>query len=190
MSDSADAAEEAAPKAKNNKLLPIIVIGNTLLLGGVAFLALKRPSAPAAAASKESSEGHEEKEGKHEEAAKEKEAPAEEHGGGEGEHAAGPGGFSARFEGLVVQVHAEDADRYAHLTFEIETHNEGDKKAVEARSARIRDAVITYLSDRAEDDLRGSTGIQQMKETIMKRVDEIVPGKRARGIFITDFIIQ
>lgn len=188
MSDSADAADEVAPKTKSNKLLPIIVIGNTLLLGGVAFLALKRPSAPAAAASKESSaEGHEEKESKHEEA---KEKPAEEHGGGEGEHAAGPGGFSARFEGLVVQVHAEDADRYAHLTFEIETSNEGDKKAVEARSARIRDAVITYLSDRAEDDLRGSTGISQMKETIMKRVDEIVPGKRARGVFITDFIIQ
>jgi len=188
MSDSADSHDEAAaPKAKN-KLLPIVVIGNTLLLGGVAFLALKRPSAPAAAASaKEEGSGHEEKK----EEKKEEHGEKEEHGGGEGEHgAAASAGFSARFEGLVVQVHAEDQDRYAHLTFEIETSSENDKKMVEARSSRIRDAVITYLSDRAEDDLRGSTGIQQMKETIVKRVDEIVPGKRARGIFITDFIIQ
>jgi len=187
MSDSADAGDDdATPKPKKNKLLPMIVIGNTLLLAGVAFVALKRPSSSAAA--KESGESHEEKkEASHEE--EKKEEPAAE-GHGEGEHAGPAGGFSARFEGLVVQVHAEDSDRYAHLTFEIETANESDKKAVEARSSRIRDAVITYLSDRAEDDLRGSTGIQQMKETIMKRVDEIVPGKRSRGIFITDFIIQ
>jgi len=55
---------------------------------------------------------------------------------------------------------------------------------------RIRDAVIGYLSDRTEDELRGSEGLAQMKSALAKKIDEIVPGHRVRGLFTTEFIIQ
>ena len=55
---------------------------------------------------------------------------------------------------------------------------------------RIRDGVIGYLADRNEDELRGSEGLTQMKEALAKKLDEIVPGHRVHGLFITEFIIQ
>jgi flagellar FliL protein len=95
-----------------------------------------------------------------------------------------------RLDGFIVQVRSADGDRYAHLTVEVEVGSEGDKKAFESRMPRIRDAVIGYLSDRTEDELRGSEGLTQMKDALVKKIDEIVPGHRVRGLFTTEFIIQ
>lgn len=177
-----NAAAPAAPAAKTNKLLPLIVVLNTLLLAGVLVFVMKRPAAQAAG-----------------DAAKPAAAAAGEHG----EH--GEGGASGsdhgdketdqlgpilRLDNFIVQVRTTEGDRYAHLTIEVEVRNELDKKAFETRMPRIRDAVIGYLSDRTEDDLRGSEGLAQLKEALAKKMDELVPGRRTRGLFITEFIIQ
>jgi flagellar basal body-associated protein FliL len=95
-----------------------------------------------------------------------------------------------RFENFIVQVRATEGDRYAHMTIEVEVAAETDKKAFETRMPRIRDAVIGYLADRSEDELRGSEGLGQVKEALTKKLDEIVPGHRVRGLFVTEFIIQ
>ena len=89
-----------------------------------------------------------------------------------------------------MSVRATEGDRYAHMTVEVEIGSEGDKRSFETRLPRIRDAVISYLSDRTEDELRGSEGLGQMKEALTKKLDEIVPGHRVRGLFITEFLIQ
>jgi flagellar FliL protein len=89
-----------------------------------------------------------------------------------------------------VQVRSVEGDRYAHITIEVELGSEGDKKWLESRMPRIRDSVIAYLSDRTEDELRGSEGLAQMKTALAKKIDEVVPGHRVRGLFTTEFIIQ
>ena len=178
--------EVAAPKAGTNKILPIILVVNTLLMTGVLIFVMKRPSAQAAGGASKEHGAETAKEGEHGES---KEKPAEEHGAsGEG-HGEGPGP-SMRLDNFIVQVRALEGDRYAHMTIELELGSEVDKKAFESRMPRIRDGVIGYLADRNEDELRGSEGLTQMKEALAKKLDEIVPGHRVRGLFITEFIIQ
>ncbi|MEO5767376.1 MAG: flagellar basal body-associated FliL family protein [Polyangia bacterium] len=185
--DEDNVPEAPAPKSASNKILPIILVVNTLLMTGVLIFVMKRPSAQAAGGGKE-----------HAAEGKEHEEPAKKEGGeghGEsGEHgAAAPGdgpGPSMRLDNFIVQVRAPEGDRYAHMTLEVEIGTEADKKAFESRMPRIRDGVIGYLADRNEDELRGSEGLTQMKEALVKKLDEIVPGHRVHGLFITEFIIQ
>ncbi|MCG5055552.1 MAG: flagellar basal body-associated FliL family protein [Myxococcales bacterium] len=176
--DKGDEAEAAAPKSK---LVPALLVLNTLLVGGVlAFTMLKKPPAPAAPAPAAAAEGHgeEKAEGEHGEAVE---------GGG-----AKPGGLGpiVALENFVVQLRAVDSEKYAHITIEIELGAEKDKDLVANYMPRIRDNVIGYLADRTADELRGSEGMGAVKEEVLQRLQEIVPGRRIRNVYVTSFIVQ
>jgi flagellar FliL protein len=187
MSDEPEnAAEPAAPAAGKSKALPILLVINTLLLTGVLIFVMKRPAAQAHGApeGKAAAEGG----GEHSEHGEGK----EEKGGGEhggAEEAGGPGP-TIRFDNFTVQLKSLDVDRYAHLGLEIEVADEATKGKVERKVAPIRDLILSYLSDRTPDELRGSDGLKQMKEALIKELEEMVPGHRIRALYITDFIIQ
>jgi flagellar protein FliL len=168
------------PVAKgNSKILPIILVVNTLLMVGVLVFVMKKPDAQAAPGAKE-----------HSAAAKEHGGSAEKTEGGEHPGEGEGPGPSLRLDNFTVQIRAPEGDRYAHMTLEIEVAVDADKRPFETRMPHIRDAVIGYLADRSEDELRGSEGLGQVKQALIKKVDEIVPGHRIRGLFITEFIIQ
>ena len=177
----ADADENVAPVAEvasnKNKILPIILVLNTLLLTGVLIFVMKRP-----AAAPHAGEGKEKEE-------KTEAAPAGDHAPGKGgpEAALGP---MTRFDNFTVQLKSADVDRYARLSLELEAPNDLSKAAIEKRVPPIRDAVLGYLTDRTAEELRGSDGLKQVKEQLLHKLEEIVPGKHIKSIFITDFIIQ
>jgi flagellar FliL protein len=177
MSDEDESAAEPAAAAGKSKVLPLLLVINTLLLTGVLIFVMKRPAAHAAP------------EGKGAEA-----APAAEEKG-EGAHAAAPAdgvgtGPTVRFDNFTVQLKVLDVDRYAHLSIEVEVADDLAKGVFEKRVAPIRDAILSYLSDRTPEELRGSEGLKAAKEALIKQLDEIVPGHRVRALYITDFIIQ
>ena len=193
MSDDAEGAAEVVPPKSGSKVLPILLVVNTLLVTGVLIFVMKRPSAQAAPAKGEHAEKAEKSE--HGEKAEksehgEKGEAKGEHGGGEGEHDSDAPGPAVHLDAFIVQVRSAEGDRYVHITFDIEVGSEGDKKALEARMARVRDAIIGYLSDRTEDELRGSEGLTQVKAAVIKKIEELVPGRRIKGLFTTEFIIQ
>jgi flagellar basal body-associated protein FliL len=178
MSDETE-TEKAAPekpKGGGSKLLPVMLIMNTALIGGVLFFVMKKPSA-AVSAHGEKAEGEGEEKG-------------------EGEHGEpGKGGFTApgpilKLENFVIQLKTVDTDRYVRLAFDLEVGNEKDKEAVTAHLSHIRDLVISYFADRTLDELRGSEQMERTKATLIKRIDDIVPGHRIKNIFVTDFIVQ
>lgn len=178
MNDEDEKPAETTPAKGGGKILPMMLVLNTLLLTGVLVFVMKRPSAQAAGGSKEAAEKP--ASGEHDEKAA---------GGEHGAEGEGPGP-TLRLDNFIVQIRAAEGDRYAHMTVEIEVASEADKKYFESRMPRIRDAVIGYLSDRSEDELRGSEGLGQTKDALSKKIDEIVPGHRVRGLFTTEFIIQ
>ena len=116
-----------------------------------------------------------------------------EEGAASGEHAKGgfaPPGPILKLENFVIQLKTVDTDRYVRLAFDLEVGSETDKEAVTAHLSHIRDLVISYFADRTLDELRGSEAMERTKATLIKRIDEIVPGRRIKNIFITDFIVQ
>ena len=187
MAEEEETAGEKVAAKGSSKIMPIILVVNTLLIAGVLIFVMKRPASPAAGGKGEhaAKEEHAEAKGEHGEKGEKGDKAGGAHGADEG----GPGP-SMRLDNFIVQVRAPEGDRYAHLTMELEVGAETDKKAFETRMPRIRDSVIGYLADRTEDELRGSEGLGQVKEALLKKIDEIVPGHRIRGLFITEFIIQ
>jgi len=186
MSDEEEAAVPAAAAPGKSKALPILLVINTLLLTGVLIFVMKRPAAHAAPeGGKAAAEGG----GEH---------GGGEHGGGEEKEKASGGGHSeegsmgptVRFENFTVQLKSLDVDRYAHLAIEIEVADEGAKGMLEKKVPPIRDAILSYLSDRTPDELRGSDGLKEIKESMIKKLDDLIPGHRIRNVYITDFIIQ
>jgi flagellar FliL protein len=178
MSEEDESAQPAAAAGKS-KVLPMLLVINTLLLTGVLVFVMKRPAAHAGP-EKAAVQGAEAEHGE------EKEKSAAGHGADE---AGGPGP-TVRFDNFTVQLKSTDVDRYAHLSIEIEVADEAGKGMIEKRVAPIRDLILSYLSDRTPDEMRGSDGLKQVKESMIKKLDEVIPGHRIRSLYITDFIIQ
>jgi flagellar FliL protein len=171
MSDTPEATAQPPAPAPKSKLVPLLLIVNTAFGGAAVFLATRKP-APAEA--KTAAE------------------PAHE-GGGEAkghEPAGNQPGPILKMESFVIQLRTTDSDRYARVAFDIELATENDRGTVNARTSQLRDAIIAYFSDRTLDELRGSEGMERTKIALLKKFDELVPGRRIRGLFVTDFVIQ
>jgi flagellar FliL protein len=183
MSDEAKAETPAAaaPKAGGSKVVPILMVMNTLLVAGVLVFVMKKQSpvgvsAPATAAAEGEHGGGEHGEAK------------SEHGGGE--HGGGGPGTMVKLENFVIQLKAVDAERYVRVAFDLELGQPTDEEVIKNRISQIRDSIISYFSDRTLDELRGSDGMEHIKQTLLKRLDGVVPGHRIKAVYITDFIIQ
>jgi flagellar FliL protein len=187
MSDEKEPTTPEKPKGGGGKLLPLMLVMNTALIGGVLFFVMKKP-APAAAGPAKEGAAETATAGGHGEA----EAPGKEgdHGGPAKKGAYAPPGPILKLENFVIQLKTVDADRYVRLAFDIEVANDVDKQAVTDHLSHIRDLVITYFADRTLDELRGSEAMERTKATLIKRIDDLVPGRRIKNLFITDFIVQ
>ena len=173
------AAATATPPKSGNKLVPLLLGVNVLMMGVVLFVVMRKPSsASAAAAAPEPPAAHGEK----------GEAPAP--AAGAAAHGGGAPGPILKLENFVIQLRGVDQDRYVRVSFDMEVTSDPDREVVQSRLPQIRDSVISYFSDRSLDELRGSEGIERTKTAIMKRLEEIVPGRRVRALYLTDFIIQ
>jgi flagellar FliL protein len=197
MAENIKEDEQPAAKAAQgqSKLVPIILVANTLLMGGVlAIVLLRKPntavaiptaaagqaSATAAGEGKGAGEGAK-SEGGHGEGGGHENAPADQPG------APGP---ILKLENFIIQLRGTDTDRYVRVAFDLELMSEADRGLVQARMSHIRDAVISYFSDRSLDELRGSEGMERIKLAVAKKLDDILSAHRVRSVFITELVIQ
>ena len=206
MSDAKKAAAPATPPpppaSGNSKLMPILIGFNSLLLVGVlGFMGYTMMHKPAAAADEKSDEAEakSEEHPKGEKAEKSEKAEGGEKKEGkegkEGEHPssaamAGAPGPMVKLPDFVVHLRNPDLDRYARITFEVEVMAEPDKERLTANLPRVRDAFISYLSDRTVEELRGSEGLGRTKDALQVKLRELVPEARFRALYISDFVVQ
>jgi len=180
MSEEEPGEEAEAPKSKGGggKILPLLLVMNTALIGGVLFYVMKRPAQVAAKPSGEHAADGEGAEG----------------GGGKGKPQPIKGyivpGPILKLENFVIQLKTVDQDRYVRVAFDIEVESEQDREAINHHLSHIRDLVISYFADRTLEELRGSEAMERTKASLIKRIDDVVPGHRIKNLFITDFIIQ
>ena len=194
MSETPSNPPPEAPAASGpSALLPIIqtvVLVGVLAVVVMMFLNQKKGApAPAAAASAEGkTEGGEAKEGEKSEG---KEGKEGEKGAAAPTPKAQPGaGPTVRLADFVIHLRNPDADRYARMSFEVEVASDKDKDLLTAHTAQIRDSFIGYLSDRTVEELRGSSGLSNIKNALYKQAQDLAPEAHVRSIYITDFVIQ
>jgi flagellar protein FliL len=201
MAENTKDEEQPAAKAPAgpSKLIPMILIANTLLMGAVLAVVLLRKPSPAAApvvsaghTSTNNSTGTGGGSGKE---------GSKDEGGGHGEGAghgeatppADPNGAPGpilKLENFIIQLRGTDTDRYVRVAFDLELGAESDRAMVQARMPHIRDAIISYFSDRSLDELRGSEGMDRIKLAVSKKLDDILAAHRVKSVFITELVIQ
>lgn len=201
MAENTKEEEQPAAKAPPgpNKLVPMILVANTVLMGAVLAVVLLRkpqaaaaPTTPVAKTDKghgESPEGAAGKEGGKEEGAGHGEAA----GHGESAASADPSGSPGpilKLDNFIIQLRGTDTDRYVRVAFDLELVTETDRAAIQSRMPHIRDAIISYFSDRSLDELRGSEGMDRIKLAVAKKLDDILAAHRVRSVFITELVIQ
>jgi flagellar FliL protein len=99
-------------------------------------------------------------------------------------------GPMVKLDGFVIQLRTADGERHARVAFDLEIADESDRRAVEGRFSRMRDAIIVYFSDRTIEELQGSENLEHAKAGLLRRFDDLVPGHCIRGLFMTDFVVQ
>jgi len=160
--------EDLSSSRGGSKIVPLMLLVNSLLVAGVIVLFLTRGGGQAKGP-----------------------APAEaghaEPGAVKGSAAPGP---TARLADFVVHLRNAEADRYARVSFEIEIGTEEERPTLTAYMPRIRDSFITYLSDRTVDELRGSEAIEKTKTVLAERLAKLAPGVNVRALYVTDLVIQ
>jgi flagellar FliL protein len=201
----------ASPASGGGKLMPIMMGVNMLLIAGVLALVLVRTGGAKAATAEKPAEKSEKsehgeakaekKEGEHGEGEKKEEKKSEgEHGekkseGEHGEHAekaptAPAGAPTVKIPDFTVRLRNPEADRYARITFEMAVAAEADKTTIESRMPQLRDAFLSYLSDRTMEELRGSDGIEKTKIALMEKLPQVAPGAKVLAIYVTDMVVQ
>ncbi|HVP63097.1 MAG TPA: flagellar basal body-associated FliL family protein [Myxococcaceae bacterium] len=161
MSDAVEDIPLTVPKSKT----PLLLAVNSLLLAGLLVAFFLRGS------------------GSH---APEPATPAN---GAAAESAVGSGP-TVRLGDFTVRLRNPEADRYVRVAFELEVPSEKEKVELANRGPQTRDAVISYLSDRTVDDMRGGEALERIKKELLRRLNEVVPAARIRALYVTEFVVQ
>jgi flagellar FliL protein len=186
MAKDEKAADAKGKKKKKPMLLIIIIIIAVILLGGGGFFAWKMmsgKSAPAAQGTQGAESGA--KGG---------------HGGGssgghgsEGKEGEVSGGATITLEPFLVNLADKDANRYLKTTIRILVTTPVVAKEVsesDVTMPRIRDHILSILSNKMAADITTNEGKQQLKKEIIEKVNEFLPEKCAQEVFFTDFVVQ
>lgn len=170
--ESADSGE--ASSSKKRKLVLIVILALTLLIAisiGIYFGAIKPKDIPTEPQNEQGS--------------------VTPHGEvtGQGGGPSGPIYFELK-EFLVNLNSAGKQTSFLKMIVTLELPNPAAKIAVEANMPRIVDAFQIYLRELRTEDLRGSAGIQLLREELLLRINKIIAPEKASDILFKEIIVQ
>lgn len=181
-----EGSEEGSPQ-KKGKLILIIIIAAVLLISSIAgayFFFFRGPP----------------KEEVVEPAEGEDAAPAE---GDEGAPAEGDEGETTKttstlkegiifpLEHFIVNINDDTgAIRYLKVEIKLELENDEMQAEVENRVPKIRDSIVTILTNKSVDSVSRPDGKLRLKEEIKARINTFITMGKIEEIYFTDFIIQ
>ena len=170
-----------------HKMKILIAVGALLLLvgGGAGGYFLSHAGAPKEEAAAETTDAHGEK--------PKAEAKTDAHGkpaeGGEGAATGAPVFLSL---GDILVNLSGDGKRpnFLKIKISLDLADDKDKAAVEALKPRIVDNFQVYLRELRIEDLRGSAGLQRLREELLLRVSEITAPVRVREVLFQEMLVQ
>jgi flagellar protein FliL len=164
-------ANEQEP-SKKSPLVLILVVTNVLSLGGVAAVWFLGPQMTAPA---EAQEGG-----------------SENGAGGVGD--AGPRvadfGIPVNVGNFTINLADQDGPRYLKVVVQAAVSSERTKEEVEHREPQMRDITISYLSSLTLSDTKGARAKEDIRESLRKRMNNMLQTGEVEDIFFTEFVTQ
>ncbi len=189
---SGDAAAIAAPPAKSNKMLPLVIalyvgtaLGAAALVERVVVpgMASVPPSGQRGAFTPASAGGEAHKGGK---------KKSQEHGGGHGESESGGtvAGSVYLIEDLVVNPAGCGGTRYLAASVGLQSGLPTFLDDMKTKDAPIKDALIQILSSKTVEELADVSQRETIRKEIQAEVDRLLPEEEVGAIYFVRFVLQ
>ena len=92
---------------------------------------------------------------------------------------------------VLVNLQSESKRmRFLKLRVALETASEEAAMRIEALTPRIMDSFQMYLRALTVDEIKGSTGMQRLKEELMARINHAVAPERVDDLLVKEMLVQ
>jgi flagellar basal body-associated protein FliL len=116
--------------------------------------------------------------------------PAPSHGGGGGAAAADAKGSAITSLGtFTVNLRGTGGGRVLRLEVQVEGPG-AQAETIKARSAQLRDSIITAVSDYTWSELEGAGGKSRLRDELFARVNGAAAPSIVERIYFTQFVVQ
>jgi flagellar FliL protein len=161
-------ANDDTPPAKKSPLVLILLATNVLSLAGVGaawFLAPSIATPPAEA-------GEEEQEAEQE------------------ERDLADIGVTVEVGKFTINLSDPGSPRYLKAKIQAAVSSESTKEEVKERNGQLRDVAISYLSSLSLSDTQGARAKEDIRESLRKRMNNLLRSGEVLDIFFTEFVTQ
>ena len=91
---------------------------------------------------------------------------------------------------FVVNLNEAGGKRYLKSKIEIEFVGEDVRKELTNRLPQLRDVVLLHLSSKTLDEIRSVDGKIELKNALIKRINQVLKQGKIRNLYFTQFVIQ
>ncbi|MBN1906026.1 MAG: flagellar basal body-associated FliL family protein [Deltaproteobacteria bacterium] len=91
---------------------------------------------------------------------------------------------------FIVNLIGERGKNYLKAKVELELDSERTTEEIYKRLPQIRDAILTLLSSKSNEDINTLDGKYQLRAEIMTSVNQFLRTGKIKNVYFTDFIIQ
>jgi flagellar FliL protein len=160
--EKASAEEAAVPKGKKKMMLIIIIAVAAVVLAAVGFFVVPKLMGGGSAATT----GEKKSDQKVEE------------------------GIMYTLDPFVVNLNDAGGPKFLKVSLQIELASPPLMDKAKAKSAQIRDAVITLLTSKSSESLFPPEGKLQLKDEINARMNQVLGAGSVKNVYLTDFVMQ
>ncbi|SJZ64344.1 flagellar basal body-associated FliL family protein [Selenihalanaerobacter shriftii] len=87
-------------------------------------------------------------------------------------------------------VNLANGQRYIRLNLVLEVSNEDIIEELKKRNPQVRDAVISILRNKQQNDIKTKAGTRDLREEIRRELDKLVSEGNISNVFFTEFVVQ
>ncbi|NVL89368.1 MAG: flagellar basal body-associated FliL family protein [Desulfobacterales bacterium] len=91
---------------------------------------------------------------------------------------------------FIVNLFGKEGRRYLKATIELEVESDYIKKQLTQRTPQLRDAVLMLLTSKSFEDISRPDGKLRLKNELILRINQILPGSGVRALYFTEFVVQ
>ncbi|HIJ55055.1 MAG TPA: flagellar basal body protein FliL [Deltaproteobacteria bacterium] len=91
---------------------------------------------------------------------------------------------------FVVNLDEAGGKRYLKSKIEIEFVGEDVRKELTNRLPQLRDTILLHLSSKTLDEIRSVDGKIELKDALIKRINQVLKQGKIRNLYFTQFVIQ
>ena len=91
---------------------------------------------------------------------------------------------------FVVNLNEAGGKRYLKSKVEIEYVGDNVRLELANRLPQLRDVILLHLSSKSLDEIRSVDGKIELKNALIKRINQVMKQGKIRNLYFTQFVIQ